>query len=330
MTTTITKPADIRLKKHHLLDFNDWSAEEVHALFETTDVMAQVMGRTIKKVPALQGFTVGTLFFENSTRTRLSFERAARAQSADVMSFAAGGSSLSKGESLKDTLKTIDAMQCDLYVVRHGVSGVPYQLTNWTEASVVNAGDGRRAHPTQALLDAYTFMKNYPDFDTFAGKKLAIVGDVMHSRVARSNIELWTKLGAQVTICGPSTLLPKELEHFGLEQNSSEQNKVKRTFNICEATEGAHVVMALRLQQERMQAGLLSSIAEYQARYQVTEDVMKHAHPNALVMHPGPMNRDVEISGNVADSEQSVIEKQVTNGIPVRMAVLYTLLVGKK
>ncbi len=331
MTMTINKPTETRLKKHHLLDFTDWSADDLRGLFETADVMAQVMGRTIKKVPALQGFTVGTLFFENSTRTRLSFERAARAQSADVMSFAAGGSSLSKGESLKDTFKTIDAMQCDLYVVRHGVSGVAHQLTRWTDACIVNAGDGRRAHPTQALLDAYTFMKNFAGYDTFAGKKLAIVGDVMHSRVARSNIELWTKLGAQVTICGPSTLLPKELEHFLGETNSGlEHNKVTRSFNIHEAVEGAHVVMALRLQQERMQAGLLPSIAEYQARYQVTEEVMKLAHPNALVMHPGPMNRDVEISGNVADSEQSVIEKQVTNGIPVRMAVLYTLLVGKK
>jgi aspartate carbamoyltransferase catalytic subunit len=321
MTSTITKPTDTRLKKHHLLDFSDWSAKDIHGLFETTDVMAQVMGRTIKKVPALQGFTVGTLFFENSTRTRLSFERAARAQSADVMSFAAGGSSLSKGESLKDTFKTIDAMQCDLYVVRHAVSGVAHQLTRWTSACIVNAGDGRRAHPTQALLDAYTFMKNFASYDGFAGKKIAIVGDVMHSRVARSNIELWTKLGAQVTLCGPSTLLPKEF---------FDQPNVTRTFNIYEATEGAHIVMALRLQQERMQAGLLPSIAEYQARYQVTEEVMRHAHPNALVMHPGPMNRDVEISGTVADSEQSVIEKQVTNGIPIRMAVLYTLLVGKK
>jgi aspartate carbamoyltransferase catalytic subunit len=320
MTTTVTKPTETRLKKHHLLDFNDWSAEDVLSLFETTDVMAQVMERTIKKVPALQGFTVGTMFFENSTRTRLSFERAARAQSADVMSFAAGGSSLSKGESLKDTLKTIDAMQCDLYVVRHSASGVPYQLTNWTNASIVNAGDGRRAHPTQALLDAYTFMKNFPDFDSFAGKKLAIIGDVMHSRVARSNMQLWTKLGAQVTICGPSTLLPKELE----------TTNITRTFNIFEAVEGAHAVMALRLQQERMQSGLLSSITEYQTRYQVTEEVMKYAHPDALVMHPGPMNRDVEIAGSLADSKKSMVEKQVTNGIPVRMAVLYTLLVGKK
>jgi len=313
MAVTTTQP-------RHLLDTREWSAADVHALFATTDVMAQVMERTIKKVPALQGFTVGTLFFEPSTRTRLSFERAARAQSADVVSFAAGGSSLSKGESLKDTLRTIDAMQADLYVVRHAVAGVPQQLSRWTDARIVNAGDGRRAHPTQALLDAYTFKENFPNFDGFTGKKLAIIGDVLHSRVARSNSELWTKLGAQVTLCGPKTLLPPELE----------QDNVTLTTNICEAAEGAHAVMALRLQGERMGAGLLPSPAEYRARFGVTEAVMAHAHENALVMHPGPMNRDVEISGDVADSERSVIEQQVANGVSVRMAVLYTLLVGRK
>ena len=304
----------------HLLDMHDWSAEDVYALFSTADVMAQVMERTIKRVPALQGFTVGTLFFEPSTRTRLSFERAARAQSADVVSFAAGSSSLSKGESLKDTLRTVDAMQADLYVVRHAVSGVPYQLSRWTDARIVNAGDGRRAHPTQALLDAYTFQKNFRDFDGFAGKKLAIVGDVLHSRVARSNAELWTKLGGVVTLCGPKPLLPGELEGEG----------VTLTTSIYEAAEGAHAVMALRLQEERMQAGLLPSLAEYRARFQVTEEVINHAHPDALVLHPGPLNRDVEISGGLADSERSVIEKQVANGVPIRMAVLYTLLVGRR
>ncbi|MCA9839910.1 MAG: aspartate carbamoyltransferase catalytic subunit [Trueperaceae bacterium] len=308
-------------RKKHLLDFQDWSVADIHALFDTTDVMAQVLERTIKRVPALQGFTVGTLFFENSTRTRLSFERAARAQSADVLSFAAGASSLSKGESMKDTLRTIDQMQSDVYVVRHVAAGVPYQLTKWTDASIINAGDGRRAHPTQALLDAYTFKKNFANFDHFEGKRLAIVGDVMHSRVARSNIELWTLLGGEVTLCGPATLLPRELEQF---------DKVTLTHNVYEAAEGAHAVMALRLQNERMTSGLLPSIAEYQERYQVTEKVMAEAHPDALVMHPGPMNRDVEIAGDLADSERSVIEKQVASGVPIRMAVLYTLLVGKK
>ncbi len=320
MMSTVAATETTLTKKRHLLDLQDWSAEEILALFDTSDVMAQVMQRTIKKVPALQGFTVGTLFFENSTRTRLSFERAARAQSADVISFAAGGSSMSKGESLKDTLKTIDAMQSDLYVVRHAVAGVPYQLAKWTDAIIVNAGDGRRAHPTQALLDAYTFSREFNGFDGFKGKKLAIIGDVLHSRVARSNMTLWSKLGAEVSLCGPSTVLPKELEFAG----------VAISDNIFEAVEGAHAVMTLRLQKERMQAGLLPSIAEYQTRYQLSEAVMRLAHPEALIMHPGPINRDVEIAGVLADSERSVIEKQVANGVPVRMAVLYTLLVGKK
>ncbi|MBS3933954.1 MAG: aspartate carbamoyltransferase catalytic subunit [Truepera sp.] len=307
-------------RHRHLLDFNGWTADELLALFETTDVMAQVLQRTIKKVPALQGFTVSTLFFESSTRTRLSFERAARAQSADVVSFAAGGSSLAKGESIKDTLRTIDAMQADLYVVRHAAAGVPYQLARWTDAAIVNAGDGRRAHPTQALLDAYTFHTSFPGCDGFAGKKLAIVGDILHSRVARSNLELWTRLGATVALCGPATLLPRELE----------QPRLSLHHRLEPALEGAHAVMALRLQQERMTSGLLPSLAEYRARYQVTEAVMALAHPDALVMHPGPMNRDVEIAGSLADSPRSVIERQVANGVPVRMAVLYTLLVGKK
>lgn len=310
-----------RMQGRHLLDFADWSVDSLHALFDTTDVMAQVMQRTIKKVPALQGFTVATLFFESSTRTRISFERAARAQSADVVSFAAGGSSLSKGESLKDTLLTLDALQADLYVVRHRASGVPYQLTNWTNAAVVNAGDGRRAHPTQALLDAYTFRTEFPGFDGFEGKKLAIVGDIAHSRVARSNIELWTKLGAQVALCGPATLLPPEF---------AEIPGVSLHRRLAPAVEGAHAVMALRLQLERMESGLLPSLAEYSARYQVDERALAAAHPDALVMHPGPMNRDVEIAGSLADAPRSMVTKQVANGVPVRMAVLYSLLVGKR
>ncbi len=307
-------------RPRHLLDLAERSREEVAALFDTTEVMAQVMQRTIKKVPALQGFTVGLLFFENSTRTRISFERAARAQSADLVSFAAGGSSLSKGESLKDTLRTIDAMQADLYVVRHRAAGVPHQLARWTDAAIVNAGDGRRAHPTQALLDAYTFKTRFPGFAGFEGIRLAIVGDVAHSRVARSNMTLWTKLGATVALCGPSTLVPPE---FGRIPGVSRHHRLE------EALEGAHAVMALRLQRERMAAGLLPSTPEYVARYQLTEEVLRHAHPEALVMHPGPINRDLEIAGELADSERSVIEAQVANGVPVRMAVLYTLLVGK-
>ncbi len=310
-----------KARRRHLLDLEGWSREALLALFDTTDVMAQVMQRTIKKVPALQGFTVGTLFFENSTRTRLSFERAARAQSADVISFAAGGSSVSKGESLRDTLRTIDAMQADLYVVRHHAAGAPHQIANWTDAAVVNAGDGRRSHPTQALLDAYTFRERFEGFDGFEGKRLAIVGDVLHSRVARSNVSAWTTLGAEVVLCGPRTLLPAEL---------AEQPGVTLTHRVEEAVEGAHAVMALRLQHERMASGLLPSQAEYRQRYQVNRERMRLAHPDALVMHPGPMNRDVEIEGVLADEPRSVIEAQVANGVPVRMAVLYTLLVGSR
>ena len=308
-------------RRRHLLDLQGWSREAILALFDTTDVMAQVMQRTIKKVPALQGFTIGTLFFENSTRTRLSFERAARAQSADVISFAAGGSSVSKGESLRDTLRTIDAMQADLYVVRHHAAGAAHQIATWTDALVVNAGDGRRAHPTQALLDAYTFRERFEAFDGFEGKRLAVVGDVLHSRVARSNVEAWTTLGAEVVLCGPRTLLPAEL---------GERPGVTLTHRVEEAVEGAHAVMALRLQVERMASGLLPSLAEYRQRYQVSRARMRLAHPDALVMHPGPMNRDVEIEGVLADEPRSVVEAQVANGVPVRMAVLYTLLVGSR
>lgn len=307
----------------HLLDLTDWSPADVTALFATADVMAQVLTRTIKKVPALQGFTVATLFFEDSTRTRLSFERAARAQSADVISFAAGSSSLKKGESLRDTLRTVDQLQVDLYVVRHPASGAPYQLARWTDAAIVNAGDGRRAHPTQALLDAYTLLKRFgaPGDAPFAGKRLTIVGDIDHSRVARSNVRLFTKLGGEVTLCGPATLVPREF---------ADLPGVTVTTRLERAVEGAHAVMALRLQRERMSSGLLPSLAEYVARYQLTERVMDGAEPGALVMHPGPLVRDVEIDSALADGSRSVIEEQVANGVPVRMAVLYTLLVGKR
>lgn len=315
--------APARGRKRTILDFQDWEAPELLALLDTADVMAQVLTRTIKKVPALQGYTVATLFFEDSTRTRLSFERAARAQSADVMTFAAGGSSLKKGESLRDTLRTLEQLQVDLYVIRHPAAGAPHQLSRWTDAAVINAGDGRRAHPTQALLDAFTFRSKQTESgaEAFRGKRLTIVGDVLHSRVARSNAELFAKLGAEVVLCGPATLLPRELAALP---------GVRLERDLLEAVTGADAVMALRLQLERMSAGLLPSVSEYVARYQVTEKVMERAAPGAIVMHPGPLNRDVELQSEVADGPASVIEQQVANGVSVRMAALYTLLVGRR
>lgn len=331
-TTTSTNrsaPTASKRSPKHLIDFDDWSAEELIALLDTTDVMAQVLTRTIKKVPALQGFTVATLFFEESTRTRLSFERAARAQSADVISFAAGSSSLKKGEGIKDTLRTLEQLQADLYVVRHPVAGVPRQLTRWTDAAVVNAGDGRHAHPTQALLDAYTFRTSLAETlgrpvdgtQPFAGRRLVIVGDIAHSRVARSNASLFTMLGGEVVLCGPPPLVPKELAALP---------GVSLSHRLAEAVEGADAVMALRLQRERMAAGLMPSEAEYVSRYQLTGKMMSLAAAHAIVMHPGPMNRDLEIASDLADGPRSVIEQQVANGVSVRMAVLYTLLVGKR
>lgn len=301
-----------------LLDFADWSGEQIHAVLSTAEVMAQVLQRPVKRVPALQGFTVATLFFEDSTRTRLSFERAARAQSADVMAFARGGSSLSKGESLRDTVATLEALQVDVFVVRHPSAGAAHQVASWTDAAVINAGDGRRAHPTQALLDAYSYRE--ATGRAFEDTRLAIVGDVAHSRVARSAAELWSRLGAQVTLCGPPTLLPPEL---------GELPGVRLATRLERGIEGAHAVMALRVQQERMTSGRLASLASYAARYQLTEARLAAADPEAVVMHPGPINRDVEIEGALADGPRSLITRQVAAGVPVRMAVLYHLLVGK-
>lgn len=305
-------------RRRLLLDFAGWTREEALALLDTTEVMAQVLKRPIKRVPALQGFTVAMLFFEDSTRTRLSFERAARAQSADVMNFGRGGSSLSKGESLRDTLLTLGAMQVDAFVVRHPAAGAAHQLAGWTDAAVINAGDGRRAHPTQALLDAYSFRERTGS--DFQGVRLAIVGDVAHSRVARSNAELWSLLGAEVVLCGPPTLLPPEL---------SALPGVRVETRLERGLEGAHAVMALRLQHERIAGGVLHSEAAYAARYQLDEERLQVAHPDAVVLHPGPMNRDVEIDGELADGPRSLVTRQVANGVPVRMAVLYHLLVGK-
>lgn len=299
-----------------LLDFSKLDRAQLEGMLETAVVMAGVLERPVKKVPALQGFTVCTAFFENSTRTRLSFELAARRMSADVVTFTAANSSAAKGESLKDTIETLEAMKIDAFIVRHGASGAAHQVSKWTNAKVINAGDGRRAHPTQALLDAYTLKQK---FGSLEGLEVAIIGDVRHSRVARSNAELLPKLGAKVRLCGPATLLPAELETQG----------VTVTTDIRAAIEGAHAVMALRLQLERMSSGYLPSLEEYRQTYQLNAQRMIGARSDAVVLHPGPINRDLEIESTLADSGRSLVLQQVANGLPVRMAVLYHLLVGK-
>ncbi|MDX2003788.1 MAG: aspartate carbamoyltransferase catalytic subunit [Meiothermus sp.] len=299
----------------HLLDFQGWSRTQVESLFETGKMMQEVLSRQVKKVPALSGFTVATVFFENSTRTRISFELAARRMSADVVSFSAASSSTAKGETYKDTLLTLDAMGIDAYIMRVDAAGVCHQAAEWIKKPILNAGDGWRAHPTQALLDAFTLREKLGSLE---GKKVAIVGDILHSRVARSNAELLPMLGAEVWLCGPATLLPNNLPG------------VRMTTRLEEALQDADAVMALRLQKERMDKGLLPSLTEYVDAYQVTQKRMALARPEAPVLHPGPMNRDVELEGRLADSERSLVERQVANGQAVRMAVLYHLLVGKR
>jgi len=298
----------------HLLDFQGWTRAEVESLLDTARVMAEVLERPVKRVPALQGFTVATVFFEPSTRTRLSFELAARRMSADVVSFAAATSSLQKGESYKDTLLTLEAMGMDAYVIRADAAGVPHQATRWVKGAVINGGDGRRAHPTQALLDAYTLLEALGSLE---GKKIAIVGDILHSRVARSNAELLPLLGAEVWGAGPPALLPQSLPG------------VRLTPRLDEALAEADAVMVLRLQKERMEAGLVN-LEDYIAHYQLTEARLKKAKPEAPLLHPGPMNRDVELEGTLADSARSLVNRQVRNGVAVRMAVLYHLLVGRE
>jgi aspartate carbamoyltransferase catalytic subunit len=298
----------------HLLDFESWSRTDLESVLDTARVMREVLERPVKKVPALQGFTVATVFFEPSTRTRTSFELAARRMSADVVSFAAQSSSLQKGESYKDTLLTLEAMGVDAYVIRADAAGVPHQATRWVKGVVVNGGDGQRAHPTQALLDAYTLLEALGSLE---GKKIAIVGDILHSRVARSGAELFSLLGAEVWCAGPPSLLPQALPGARL------------TPSLEEALEEADAVMALRLQKERMEAGLIN-LEDYIARYQITERRLGLAKPQAPLLHPGPMNRDVELEGTLADSPRSLVNRQVQNGVAVRMAVLYHLLVGRE
>ena len=307
---------------HHILDLDDFTFEEMELVFHITDAMKEVLSRPIKKVPALRGQTMVTLFYEPSTRTRLSFELAAKNLSADVANLSASTSSVTKGESLVDTLDTIQALGANIVVMRHPQSGAPYIATKYLEASIINAGDGWHAHPTQALLDLYTIRQHK---GSLKGLKVVIIGDIMHSRVARSNIWGLTTVGAGVILCCPPTLLPT-----GLNTKNDHFPQVTIEPDIELAVEGADVVMALRLQLERQQSGLLPSIREYIQLYQLTETRLAKAKPEALVLHPGPINEGVEISPGVAHGPQSVIKEQVTNGVAVRMALLYLLAESKE
>jgi aspartate carbamoyltransferase catalytic subunit len=302
----------------HLLSAGDLSLDDATLVLDTADEMARLTeGRAVKKLPTLRGRTVVNLFFEDSTRTRTSFELAAKRLSADVINFSAKGSSLSKGESLKDTALTLEAMGADGVVVRHSASGAPYRLatSGWINACVVNAGDGTHEHPTQALLDAFTMRRHLGEL---AGKRIVIVGDVLHSRVARSNVLLLATLGAKVTLVAPPTLLPKGVDLWPCETS----------YDLDDALTGADAVMMLRVQSERMNAAFFPSAREYSRRYGLDSRRQALMPPEALVLHPGPMNRGMEITAEVADSARSVIVEQVTNGVYVRMAVLYLMLAG--
>ncbi len=305
----------------HLLSTQDLSKENALLIMDTATKLSVISDRPIKKLPTLRGRTVVNLFYEDSTRTRISFEAAAKRLSADVLNFSAKGSSVSKGESLKDTALTLKAMGADAIIIRHWASGSAHRLANseWLEANVVNAGDGMHEHPTQALLDAFTIRKHLGNSSgDLAGIKVVIVGDVLHSRVARSNVWLLAKLGAKVTLVAPPTLLPNQISHW----------PVEISYDFDHALSGADVVMMLRVQQERMQASFFPSVREYAKRYGLNSDRVRMMNKNGIVLHPGPMNRGVEISSQVADGDRSVIVEQVENGVFVRMAVLYLLLGG--
>ena len=299
-----------------LLGLEDLDASEIVSILDTARTFREVLDRPIPKVPSLRGLTAANLFFEASTRTRLSFELAEKRLSADTVNFQTSGSSVSKGETLKDTARNIEAMGIHLVVIRHQASGAPHYLARNLDAGVINAGDGTHEHPTQGLLDIFTIRERRGKIQ---GLKVAILGDIMHSRVARSNIWGLTKLGASVTIAGPPTMMPLEVERFG----------VKVAKSVDEALEGADVVNILRIQLERQRSTLYSTLREYARVYGVTSERLKRAKPDVTVMHPGPMNRGVEIAQDVADGKNSVILEQVTNGVAVRMAVLY-LLAGHK
>ncbi len=301
----------------HLIGLQDISKEDIESILDLAVSFKDIILRPIKKVPSLKGKTVVNMFFEPSTRTRTSFELAAKRLSADAVNLAIATSSVVKGETLLDTVKTIEAMQIDIVIIRHSVSGVPLYLSQRIKSSVINAGDGLHEHPTQGLLDMFTIREKK---GKISGLKVAIVGDILHSRVARSNIWGLTKLGAKVRVVGPSTLIPKDIEKLGVEVFTDVEKGIK----------DVDVINILRIQLERQKKNLFPTIREYAMLFGINTEKLKLAKPDCLVLHPGPMNRGIEISPNVADGTQSAIEEQVTNGVAVRMAVLYLIGGGKK
>ena len=319
MTTASTdlerKPAVTALRHKDLLGIVDLTPDEIALILDTAEAMKEVGTRPIKKVPALRGKTVVNLFFEPSTRTRTSFEIAEKRLSADTLNIAIGTSSVVKGETLADTALNLEAMAPDMIVLRHSSSGACHLLSRICRSAIINAGDGMHEHPTQALLDAFTIRERKGQLQ---GLKVVIVGDLLHSRVLRSNIQLLTKMGAQVWVCGPPTLIPTDISRFG----------VTATSNVDEAVTDADVVMLLRIQLERMEGAYFPSLREYFRVFGMTEARLRQAKPDVMIMHPGPMNRGVEIASEVADGPYSVILEQVANGVAVRMAVLYLLAGG--
>ena len=297
----------------HLLSIDDLGAIGIREVLDLSDHFLEVTGRRIPKVPALRGKTIAWLFWEDSTRTRLSFETAAKRLSADTLNFSVSSSSVKKGESLRDTVETISAMGIDAIVVRHRSAGVPQQITAWTDAAIINAGDGWRAHPTQALLDCYTIER---ELGPLGGRRIAIVGDIKHSRVARSDIKAFTAMGARVTLVAPRTLLPPNLDGWPVE--------VTEDLDAAMAT--TDVVYLLRMQLERQHEALVPDLREYTRRFGLTSERARALDPATLIMHPGPMNRGVEIAGDVPDLPNAVVTNQVANGVITRMAVLYKML----
>ncbi|MFY7879686.1 MAG: aspartate carbamoyltransferase catalytic subunit [Lacibacter sp.] len=307
----------MQLSTRHLLGIKDLTAQDIQLILDTAAQFKEVLQRPIKKVPSLRDVTIVNLFYENSTRTRISFELAEKRLSADTINFTASGSSAAKGETLLDTVNNILSMKVDMVVMRHSASGAPHFLAKHIPAAILNAGDGINEHPTQALLDAFSIREQ---LGSLAGKKIAILGDIMHSRVALSNIYLLKKMGAEVTVAGPPTLIPKYLQQaFG----------VNVSYNVAEALQWCDVANVLRIQLERQNQPLFSSLREYNLAFGISRKLLDSLHKEIVIMHPGPINRGVELDSDVADSKQSIILQQVENGVAVRMAALY-LLAGKR